>query len=387
MLSRSTLTFFLVLAIIVVGIPFVSAQEQNVGILRVAAVKYPGQVAPSMQFQLTIEVEYAIRFNATIKSVLFEGPPHNLVREIWHSDPVAATGGGDKVWTVNLTSPTTEQDWLLTVFAYYQEGGKWKYFNDTDQGPGYTQITLKVARLANLEIDLGVPDVAVTVDNSSKTTSSSGSLTLQVPVGEDQELTVPRNLELKNATRLVFLGWKDNVNETHRTVRVDGDTKLVGYYRVQYLLKVESIISIYRSSTWYDAGSNITLKADRTVPLNGSYEIFGLHYIFKGWSGQVNSTSTAINVTMNEPKVISANYAVDYTPLVVPSIITVGIAGAIVLAILRRRGAKATQVEEEVAAQEVAMKNCENCGEPVEEGWTHCANCGKTLGSSEPPQG
>ena len=367
--------------VLILGTSTTRADEPNVGILRVAEVKHPRQVAPSAVFSFLIDVRYAIRFNATIKSAVFEGSPSSLGGELWHSDPIGIAAGGDKLWTVSLRAPTTERNWSLTVFAYFLEEGEWRYYKDSVHGPGFAQLTVKVATLATLEIDLGIPDLPVMLDNSTRNTPFDGRINVQLPVGARHEVEIPTSLELKNSTRLVFSRWQDGSNQTRRVILFDGDAKLTGIYKRQYLLRVESIVSTYSFSKWYDARSNVTLSAARSVPLGFPFGFLGLQYIFEGWSGTAMSSSGTVTLIMNEPKTINANYSTDLTPLVVPTILVAGIVGGIILSIARRRAEP--KLATEVSSGETVRKHCDQCGMPVEEGWTHCTNCGKALGSEE----
>jgi hypothetical protein len=378
----------LVLSLSPLGVSIASAQEPNVGLLRVVAVQHPRQVAPSIRFLLVIDVEYAIRFNATIKSVLFQGSVGNLGPELWSSDELVLRGGGDRLWKVNLTAPSTEGDWALTAFAYYLEAGKWQYYADDYRGTGFAEMTIRVASLATLEIDLGTPNVTVKADNSSEKTSNIGSIALQLPVGLVHEVSVPPFLSFENSTRLAFSGWKDGVNNTERTLMLDGDSKLLGSYRTQYFLLVNSIVSDYSHSGWYDVGANVSLRVASSSPMSGLPGFLGLRYVFKDWSGDLESGSTSISVIIDKPKVINANFVADYTPLVIPIVLAVGIMGGIALAALRRkRSTKPAPMEAQVTGEVVGPKFCDNCGQAVAEDWTHCVHCGSALHSSEPIQG
>ena len=367
------------------GLSVALAEEPNVGLLRVSDVRHPRQVAPAAQVSFVIDVEYAIRFNATVRTSLFDGSPGNLGAELWHSDPLVLSAGGDQLWTANLTAPSSEGEWTLTAFAYYFEKGEWKYFTDPDQGPGFAQTKLKVAPLAALEIDLGLSDIPVKVDGSTARTSSLGTVTVQLPVGVAHQITVQLALLFDNSTRMVFAGWQDGSNDTQRTLILDGDLKISGSYRTQYLLRVSSVLSAYSYSEWYDAGSNITLRADDSVPMSGVFGTFGLRYVFRGWSGDIESTARSVTLIVNKPSAINANFDVDYTPIVILAILLFGIVGGAMLAVLRkRRSPTPTAIEEEVEDEPVGV--CGNCGEPIEESWTHCVHCGKALGSSESVQ-
>jgi len=367
------------------GLSVALAEEPNVGLLRVSDVRHPRQVAPAAQVSFVIDVEYAIRFNATVRTSLVDGCPGNLGAELWHSDPLLLSAGGDQLWTANLTAPSSEGEWALTAFAYYFEKGEWKYFTDPDQGPGFAQTKVKVAPLAALEIDLGLSDIPVKVNGSTASTSSLGSVTLQLPVGVAHQITVESILLFDNSTRMVFAGWRDGSNDTQRTLMLDGDLKITGAYRTQYLLRVSSILSAYSNSTWFDSGSNITLRADDSVPMSGVFGMFGLRYVFRGWSGDIESTARSVSLIVNKPRAVNANFDVDYTPIVIPVILLIGIIGGAILLVLRkRRSPTPTAIEEEV--EDEAVRVCGDCGEPIEESWTHCVHCGKALGSSESVQ-
>jgi len=389
-LGRFTgLVLVLLVALPLLGMPIVAAAEAepNVGKLEVLRVQHPSQVAPSAHFSLIIDVEYAIRFNATVKSALFQGSEGNLTSELWHSDQLVLRGGGDKLWTVNLTAPSTEHNWVLTVIAYYFEDGKWQYYTDNYRGPGFAEVNIKVAKLATLEIDLGVPNVSVKVDNASETTSNIGNVSIKLLIGRVHEVSVPLFLPFENSTRLVFSRWEDGVNATQRSLLLDGDSRLVGAYKIQYLLRVDSIVPDYSQSVWYDVGANVSLRVESSVPMNGPLGFLGGRFVFRDWTGDIEFRSTSINVTMDKPKVINANFVADYTSLVIPAVLAVGIVGAIVLAVLRRRRAsKPAAVEEPVTGEAAEAKVCDDCGEPVEEDWVYCVHCGKTLRSPESVQ-
>ena len=385
--SRELVAAVLVFLVVVSmsGLSVALAEEPNVGLLRVSDVGHPRQVAPAAQVSFVIDVEYAIRFNATVRTSLVDGSPGNLGAELWHSDPLLLSAGGDQLWTANLTAPSSEGEWTLTAFAYYFEKGEWKYFTDPDQGPGFAQTKVKVAPLAALEIDLGLSDIPVKVDGSTARTSSFGSVTVQLPVGVAHQITVQLVLLFDNSTRMVFAGWRDGSNDTQRTLMLDGDLKISGSYRTQYLLRVSSVLSAYSYSEWYDAGSNITLRADDSVPMSGVFGMFGLRYVFRGWSGDIESTARSVPLIVNKPRAVNANFDVDYTPIVIPAILLFGIVGGAMLSVLRkRRSPTPTAIEEEV--EDEAVRVCGNCGEPIEESWTHCVHCGKALGSSESVQ-
>ena len=377
------LTIILILFSTLRAATTIYAQGSNVGLLKVASFTGPRQVAPSTKFSLTIDVEYAVHANGTIKLGLFEGSLRNLGSKLWESDPYVVTGGGDRLWVLNLTAPSTKQSWVLTVIASYLETGKWTYYDTPFSGPGYAEFTLKVDDKAELEVDLGTPNIPVAIDASTSSTSASGLVKLQLPVGKAYHVAVPPVVQFDNSTRIVFAGWRGNTSiTTQRTVMLDGDSKIVGIYKRQYLLQVKSNAPGYSNSTWYDAESKALLAVKPVVTMNWPFGSLGLSYTFNGWSGAVNSASTQLNITMNGPKVVSADFTVDYTPLVIPAIILLGALGALALLIAKRRIPPPSVTSEEIRKEEAPSKVCKSCGKPVEDDWTHCVYCGKTLNAT-----
>ena len=244
------IVFIMVFSFFTVG---VFAEDQSLGRVRIASFVGPGQVAPDTAFSLSLDVEYEVREATIIRAAIFEG----LLNEgapLWQSDNASVAGGGDKVWTLNLTAPSVEGTIQFSAYAYYLDNGVWKFYNDTVLGPGYGQVTIKVSRYATLKVDLGVPGLAVTLGNSSDTTTQAGDLNATLLVGMPYQLSVPSDQEYQNSTRIVFSGWQDGNNQTQRRISLTGDTQLIGYYRAQYLLKVTSSQSGYSYQKWYDAG-------------------------------------------------------------------------------------------------------------------------------------
>lgn len=360
-----------ILAVLIVlflsaGIPAVSADEPNVGLLRVESFQVPREVAPNSVFYATIDVIYQTHLrpaNATIRAAIYRGGL-NFSDPIWQSSPVVVPMTGDQLWNVSLTSPSTMGDFNLTAAAYFLDQGSWRFFNNSVNGPSFKQASIKVGRTARLEVDLGLNGVAVVIGNQTITTSSTGDAQTMLFVGETYVISVVPLEEFQNSTRIVFAGWKDGNNQTERSILFDGDITLVGYYRTQYKLRVNSPVSSY--SKWYDNGSIAEVHTLSSFPMNWPLGALGLQYNFVGWSGDANSPMTDLNVTMNTPKTLNANFSPNYTILIIPVIIAFVSAAAISLLIHRR-------------PKSDRPLRCGECGEPAEEDWTHCMHCGSKL--------
>src|SRR5208282_1123682 len=382
---RKSRKIMMILTVTLIALSFwtvaVPAQSQNVGLLKIVNENYPRQVSPSDKFTVSIDVEYAVSTNATIRAIVVNGSLNAKGSELWHSASGNIAGGGDKIWTFNLTSPSTEGAMLFTFIAYYYDNGTWMYFNDTTSGPGYAQIGIKVAPLANLGIYLGYSNVQVSIGNATMDTDAEGVATELLQVGRQYLISIPPTVQFDNSTRLAFNSWEDGVNATSRTCMLDGDTQLNATYRPQYLVQINSIVSTYSYSQWYNKGANLTLSAEDSVPMSWPLGALGLKYTFLSWSvAGVNSQSTQVNVTVNGPMIISANFATDYSGLTILIIPVVGILGTVALFVLRKRRGKDIPAVTEPAKNETA-KVCPKCNEPVETGWNNCIYCGAKLGS------
>lgn len=365
-------TLFFALFLISLSASVVSAQETSIGRVRVASFVAPRQVAPNSHFMVTLDVEYEVRTDVAIRA-LVSAETDKGSDLLWQSDDANVTGGGDRVWTVGLNAPSAEGTMMLSAYAYYLDNGRWTYYNDTVLGPGNVQVNVKVAKNASVQIELGWPGVQVMIDNQSATTSSAGQVSFNLPVAENYTLTVPAFVEFENSTRIIFKTWDDGSNQTHRNIDLVGDLRVVGFYKTQDLLRVTSIVPSYSWQEWYDTGSNVTIRAVNSPPAPWPLSSFGLTYCFVGWSGDVNSKLSEINFTMNSPKTVSADYSIDYSPLALPMILTVGVVGTMVLIVFRNR--KGPQVGLESNFQ----LWCKGCGEGVEGEWTHCIHCGARL--------
>jgi hypothetical protein len=348
----------------------------NVGMLRVASFECPREVAPGAAFPVSLDIEYAVQGlpnSATIRGAIYPGNISST-SPLWQSAPVSVSNGGDQVWNISLTAPSTEGFLNLTAYALFLDNGTWSFFNDPVSGPGVSQTTIKIGRSANLSINLGAPNVDVTINGTTVKTSAGGNVSSEMAVGSSPLVSVPPTVEFQNSTRIVFVQWSDGVNETQRQVLIDGDVTLSASYTTQYLLKVNSGST---SEAWYDKGSNVTLTAPPSGAGSWPLNLFGVTQTFTGWSGDVHSSMPQLNVTMDSPKTITANFAVDYLPLAVPVIFGVGIALMVIsVVIMRRRSSNLSTVD---VQNQPTDSVCPNCGQTMEEGWAHCIKCGTKI--------
>ena len=137
-----------------------------------------------------------------------------------------------------------------------------------------------------------------------------------VGVGEFQISLLPgsNTLEIEPAiyvnpsSRWVFRQWGDGVTSNPRTVDVSSDMSLSADFTTQYLLSLEPNGGATSPSGWYDPGTNATITA--TSPSNVVEKQSRL--IFANWSGDIQSNSPTITITMDQPHNVTANWKMQY---------------------------------------------------------------------------
>jgi len=354
----------------------------NIGLLRVSTFLCPREVLPSATFPVSLDVEYAIQSlpdEAMIRGAVYDGSV-NATNPLWQSDPTSVSNGGDQVWNFTLNAPPSEGFLNLTAYAFFLENGTWSYFNNSVNGPGILQRTIKIGKTANLDVNIGAPEIAISVDGTTEQTSANGNAVFTVAVSSSPSVSVPPMVELQNSTRIIFAQWSDGVAEPQRQVLIDGDVGLTAQYRVQYLLTVSNGTT---TKGWYDKGVNVTVSAPVSTPAPWPLSIFGVIETFHGWIGDIQSSSRSVNLTIDSPKTITADMTVDYGPMIVPAIFVAGIVMAgISLVFVRRRSDAAkdnstlTIVDEPVTQ---SNQTCPSCGKLTEPEWAHCIKCGAQL--------
>ncbi len=388
MIKSKSIIFIALVALILGPIVASVSAAPNIGMLRVASFQCPRQVAPGASFPVSLDIEYAIQGlpdSATIRGVIYPGND-NSTSPLWQSDPAIVSNGGDQVWNVSLTAPSTEGLLSLTAYALFLDNGTWRTFNDAVSGLAVSRTTIKIAKSANLNIIIGAPDVSVTIDSTTVQTSASGNANIELAVDSSPLVGVPPIVEFQNSTRIVFVQWSDGVTEPQRHVLIDGDVALSVDYKTQYLLTINSGST---SQAWYDKGSNATLTAPSSGAGQWPLNLFGVTQSFTSWGGDVQSSLPLLNVTMDSPKTITAKFAVNYLPLAIPVIFGVGIGLTVIGVVLLRRKSSTTVTPVEEPVQEAVQETtptCPNCGMVTEPDWVHCIKCGTKLRNMKPAE-
>jgi M6 family metalloprotease-like protein len=174
-------------------------------------------------------------------------------------------------------------------------------------------MTLRVVVGYSLTLEVRPPDAGADLQWWLIT---NGVNETYVGIGEFQIGVVPgsNTLEIQPAiyvnpsSRYIFKQWGDGVTSNPRTITVSSDMRLSVDYSPQYRLSLEPNGGTISQSGWYDLGTQVTISA--TSP-SGVVEKQS-RLVFLNWSGDVQSDSTAVTITMNHPYNVTANWKPQY---------------------------------------------------------------------------
>jgi hypothetical protein len=111
-------------------------------------------------------------------------------------------------------------------------------------------------------------------------------------------------------TRHIFTGWSGDFSGAAEvaSVTMDSPKAIRANWRTDYLLAIESTYGEPEGEGWYESGSTVTISV---TPSEGML----IRHIFTGWSGDFSGDAATASVTVDSPKVITANWRTDRTRL------------------------------------------------------------------------
>jgi len=357
------------------------AQSDKLGYLRVTA-QYPVQVPRSYTFQVNVTVEYAFRDYFEISAAIYQGARGIFGSALWEGQVERLIDVGEKTYNVQLTSPAEEGQWLLTGYAFFHNASSTSYFTDQERGPGFVEMSIKVADNAKLTLRTSHGNVAVSVDGARLTTDENGVLVRELKVLSLHSIEAPENVSMTDDWRAFFLSWNGTDHENPKTIVVRNDLSLTVDYQDEFRLDVVSEVAQVSGTGWYDAGKVANFSAPSLVPQQGIGGLVGIRWKFTRWSGDIGSTDHSESVVMNRPYRVVANYVTDYEQLYY---FVIGAVVLIVAAVAAFFGLRITRKPSEEPSEEPSEQTSEEPSEqpakemavpPVR---TFCVFCGANL--------
>lgn len=239
----------------------------------------------------------------------YSGELSLLLKFIFNTDP-GLPSGSEILVLDNRTYSSTPPELLwapgsvhdLTVLASVDSGIGTRYvFTSWDDGDtsvsrtvskgGVYTANYKAQHELTIESAYGAPEGEGWYDAGSTATISVTSI---------EEPT----------TRYIFTGWSGDFSGDAEvaSVTMDSPKAIRANWRTDYLLTIESTYGGPEGEGWYESGSTVTISV---TPSEGML----IRHIFTGWSGDFSGDTATASVTVDSPKVITANWRTDRTRL------------------------------------------------------------------------
>jgi ribosomal protein L40E len=357
------------------------AQSEKLGYLRITA-EYPVQVPRSYTFQVNLTVEYAFRDYYEIHAAVYEAAVGMLNHPLWESGTERLIDVGEKTYSLQLNSPAQEGQWLLTGYAFFQNASGPAYFTDQERGPGFVEVSIKVADNAKLTLRTPHGNMPVSVDGAAFTTGQNGTLVRELRVLTEHSVAAPGNVSMGEGWRALFQSWNGTNHENPKTLMIRTDLSLTVDYRDEFRLDVVSGVTQAAGAGWYPAGAVANFSVPMLVPQQGLAGMLGIRWRFTGWSGDINSTATSESVVMDRPYSVTANWVTDYGQLYYFAIGAAVLVAAAVATFVGQRIRKKASDEKAASTTPLVRSYCMFCGATIDPDAKFCSKCGKSQVSS-----
>jgi uncharacterized repeat protein (TIGR02543 family) len=109
-------------------------------------------------------------------------------------------------------------------------------------------------------------------------------------------------------TKHYFDGWTGDFTGTDRsgTIAMNGPKTITAQWHSEYYLTVDSLWGNPTGAGWYAEGVSVTFSVTSYVETSDTKSYF------TGWSGDYSGTASSASLTMNGPKVVTADWSYEY---------------------------------------------------------------------------
>jgi len=111
--------------------------------------------------------------------------------------------------------------------------------------------------------------------------------------------------------RYVFAKWSTGETSNIIEINVSSPLTIKAIYKTQYYLRIDSKFEV-GGSGWYDEDSTVDISLEKSIVDIDE----DTRYSFIGWSGDHVGSEARFSITMNKPKVITANWIKQYRVIV-----------------------------------------------------------------------
>jgi len=376
-LAPRSRVIFVVLFVLIAAVgclPSALAQGEKLGLLRINRVDYPVQVPRSYSFAIRINVEYAFRDYFEIQAAIYEGPRGVLSHPLWTGEVERLFEVGERIYDVRLESPSTERQWTLTCYVFYRDASGLSYFTDNERGPGFSEVSIRVADNARLTLQTPHGSMPVYLDGSAYSTDKDGLFVRELKVLTEHTIAVPANVSMSQGWRAFFHSWNRTDDTNPKTLLITHDLTLTADFLDEFYLNVVSDHVDVKGAGWYPSGAIANFSAPSFAPSKSWDGFLGVRWRFVGWSGDVESFSPNESIVMDRPHRVAANWISDYEQIFY-LIFAVAIAVCVASIFLVRRRVPRTGPAEPAGSP--ARTFCMFCGSDIDPNARFCSKCGK----------
>jgi hypothetical protein len=151
--------------------------------------------------------------------------------------------------------------------------------------------------------------------------------------GATADISITPYLEEPDAKHY-FTGWSGNYtgDEPTASLVMNNPKTVAANWRHEYLLTINSEYGQPTGSGWYQEGETASVAVK---PVQGII----IRHKFTGWSGDLSAAAASATLTVDSPKVISANWRADYIQLyiLIAGIVVLVLTPIIVLVVRRKK--------------------------------------------------
>jgi len=165
-----------------------------------------------------------------------------------------------------------------------------------------------------LRIESQFSNVSISIDDSSVETDSNGVITVSVLPGV-HKVEAQSPIQVSERSRGLFDRWSDGNLSNPRSLNISSDTSLSAQYKIQFYLTITDNGGVVSGAGWYDQGT--TANATAVSPCNVVENQNRM--VFKSWSGDFNSDSSSLTLTMDSPHSLNATWTLQYCLSIVSS--------------------------------------------------------------------
>ncbi len=249
---------------------------------------------------IALNASYVRGDNSYTVNVTVQGLPPSLTTHVYVDGSFNGTLSGGSSATYTLSANNNPHVILVDAYVQGNGNGTRYYENNTEWGvstPGSHQFNYTPQYF--LSVESGFSSITGQAWYNSGSTAHA--------ILNDQQIAEGQG------TRNIFTGWSGDATGTQLTsnpIVMDGPKAAVANWKTQFFLTVQSNppnVTGLAGSEWYDSGVEANFSASMVASNSSNTRLE-----FDHWGGESSGQQPSGMVLMDRPKIVSANYLVQY---------------------------------------------------------------------------